>query len=72
MSTLEIKRELHNYIEIGNDEFVENLYKMVKDQLCQMETERMIEEGEEDIRAGRTYSLAEAKKIIDNWEEQKK
>ena len=28
----------------------------------------MIAEGEEDIKAGRTYSLKEARKIIDNWE----
>lgn len=69
MSTLEIRQTLHHYIEIGNDEFLARLYEMIKAQLQQMEMDRMIEEGEEDIRAGRTYTLEEAKKIIDNWEE---
>jgi hypothetical protein len=67
MTTTEIKRELHNYIEIGNDDFVEWLYKVVREQLYQMEMDRMIEEAEEDIRAGRVYSSEEIEKMIKDW-----
>jgi len=68
MSALEIKEELYKYIEIGDKQFIEKLYQTAKSYMEQKRLDRMIAEGEEDIKAGRTYSLKEARKIIDNWE----
>ncbi len=68
MSTIEIKEELYKYIEIGDKQFIDKLYQTAKSYMEQKRLDRMIAEGEEDIKAGRTYSLKEAKKIIDNWE----
>lgn len=68
MDTLEIKRELQHYIETGNDQLVERLYNTAKTLYEeQLEKDKMIEEAEEDIRAGRTYSQDEMKKFIENW-----
>ncbi|HET8838472.1 MAG TPA: hypothetical protein VFM82_05690 [Flavobacteriaceae bacterium] len=67
MSTTEIKQELHKYIDIGNDDFIQRIYEIVKAQLHQMEMDRMIEEGEEDIREGRVHSMEELKEIIKDW-----
>ncbi len=68
MSTIEIKEELYKYIEIGDKQFIDKLYQTAKSYMEQKRLDRMIAEGEADIKAGRTYSLKEAKKIIDSWE----
>lgn len=68
MNTLEIKEELHKYIEIGDNQFIDKLYQTAISYMEQKRMDRMIAEAEADIKAGRTYSLKEAKKIIDNWE----
>lgn len=68
MNTLEIKEELHKYIEIGDNQFIDKLYQTAISYMEQKRMDRMISEAEADIKAGRTYSLKEAKKIIDNWE----
>ena len=68
MSALEIKEELYKYIEIGDSQFLDTLYKTAQSYMEQKRLDRMIAEGEEDIKARRTYSLKEARKIVDNWE----
>jgi len=68
MSTLELKQELHNFIDNGDKHFVKYVYDKIKAYQEQLNMDKMIEEGEEDIKAGRTYSIEEAKKMIDNWE----
>ena len=68
MSTIEIRKELHKFIEIGDNQFLDTLYKTAQSYMEQKRLDEMIAEGEEDIKAGRTYSLKEAKKIVDNWE----
>ena len=68
MSTLEIKEELYKYIEIGDKQFIDKLYETAKSYIDQKRLDRMIAEGEEDIKAGQTYSLKEARKVVDNWE----
>ncbi len=66
MSTAEIKQELHKFVDTGDAKFVKIFYEMAKAYMEQLEKERMILEGEEDIQAGRTYSLKEAKKMLDS------
>ncbi len=67
MGALELREELHKYIEIGDNKFLDVLYKTAKEYIEQKQLDRMIAEGEEDIKAGRTHSLKEAKKMVDDW-----
>ena len=66
MGTIEIKQKLHKFIDSGDDKFLKLFYEMAKVYLEQSEKDKMILEGEEDIKAGRTYSLKEARKMVDN------
>lgn len=66
MSTIELKQELHNYIDQGDDKFIKMFYEMAKAYMLQKQKDKMIAEAEEDIEKGRTYSLKEAKEIMDN------
>jgi hypothetical protein len=70
MGAIEIREELHKYIEIGDKQFLNTLYKTAKSYIEQKNLDRMIAEGEADIKAGRTYSLEEAKKMVDDWEKE--
>lgn len=67
MNAVEIKQELHQYIDSGDEKFLKLFYEMAKAYRDQIQKDSMISEGEEDIKAGRTHSLTEAKKIIDDW-----
>lgn len=66
MSTIEIKQELHKFVDTGDDKFVKIFYEMAKVYMEQLQKDNMIVEGEEDIIAGHTYSLSESKKMLDN------
>jgi predicted transcriptional regulator len=69
MSALELREELHKYIEIGDNKFLKALYKTAKEYIEQKQLDRMIAEGEEDIKAGRVHSQKEVQKMIENWTE---
>ena len=62
MSTMELKQELHNYIDEEDDKSVKVFYQMVKSYIDQKRNDKMIAEGEEDIKKGRLHSLKDAKK----------
>lgn len=66
MSTIEIKQKLHEFVDTGDDKFVKMFYEMAKVYMEQLQKDKMILEGEEDIKAGRTYSLKEGKKMLNN------
>ena len=67
MSTIELKKELHNYIENADDQFVKMFYEMAKAYMLQKNKDKMILEGEDDIKKGQTYTLEEAKEIMKRW-----
>lgn len=67
MSTLEIRKELQKYIEIGDKSFLQVLHKTAKSYIEQKKLDRMIAEGEEDIKAGRLHSQDDVQKMIENW-----
>ncbi len=67
MSTLELKQELHNYIDIADDKFVKALYEKAKSYIEQIKNDRMIKEGEEDIKKGNLHSSEQVKQYIENW-----
>lgn len=64
MSTVEIKQELHQFIDEGDDTFVKMFYEMAKAYVAQRKNDRMIAEGEEDVAMGRTHTLQEAREIL--------
>ena len=68
MSTIKIKKELHEFIDRGDDTFVKMFYEMAKVYIKQTKRDKMILEGEEDVKSGRTLSLKEAKKMLEDWE----
>jgi predicted transcriptional regulator len=68
MSTIELKRELHSLIDEEDDKSIVMFYQMVKSYIVQKRKDKMIAEGEEDIKNGRLHSLKEAKEIMDKWE----
>ena len=43
MSTLELKQELHDIIDQGDDKLVKTFYEMVKAYVSQMRKDKMIE-----------------------------
>ncbi len=67
MGALELRKELHKYIEIGDNQFLDALYKTAKTYIERKQLDRMIVEGEEDIQAGRVHSQKEVKKMINHW-----
>lgn len=68
MGAIELREELYKYIEIGDKKFLNALHKSAKEYIERQRLNRMITEGEEDIADGKTYSVAEAKKILADWE----
>ncbi len=66
MSTIEIKQKLHKFIDTGDDKFLKLFYELAKVYLEQSERDKMIMEGEKDIKAGRTFSLKETKRMVNN------
>ena len=67
MSTIELKQELHSFIDEEDDKSVKIFYQMVQSYIVQKRKDRMIAEGEEDIKNGRLHTLKEAKEIMDKW-----
>ena len=67
MSTIEIRKELHKFIEIGDHQFLDTLYKTAQSYMEQKRLDEMIAEGEEDIKAGRLHSQEDVQKMIDDW-----
>lgn len=59
---------MHSFIDEEDDKSVKMFYQMVKSYIVQKRKDKMIAEGEKDIKSGRLHSLKEAKEIMDKWE----
>jgi hypothetical protein len=70
MNTLELKQELHEFINQGDDKFVKMFYEMAKAYVVQLRKDKMIAESEEDIKSGRIHSQDEVTQIINSWKVQ--
>jgi hypothetical protein len=68
MKTIELKKELHSFIDEEDDKSVKIFYGMVKSYIIQKRKDKMIAEGEDDIKNGCLHSIKEAKEIMDRWE----
>ncbi len=64
MSTLEIKQELHKIIDNSDDVFVKKIYQLSLQHQHQLEMDKMIIEGEEDIKNGNTHSFNEIRALF--------
>jgi hypothetical protein len=67
MSTLEIKKELHEIIEKGDAATIKGFYNMLKSYLAKSENDKMIAESEADIKAGRVLTHQQVKDIVASW-----
>ena len=70
MSTIEIRHEMLELIKNEDESTLKSLYKLIMDYKHQHHLDKMIAEGEEDIKTGRVHSLDEVKDFIDNWKMQ--
>jgi hypothetical protein len=69
MSTLEIKKELHQIIDNSDTNLAEAFYNLIKTFLSETENSKLIAESEDDIKVGRIHSQDDVKKMIENWRE---
>ena len=69
MSTIELKQELHDIINNGDDKFVQLFHDMATSYFVQIKKDKMIDESEKDIVSGNIYAQEEVKKMIANWKE---
>lgn len=67
MKALKLRKELQKYIEIGDPQFLDALYKSAKSYIEQKQLDRMIIEGEDDINSGFVHSQDDVQKMIENW-----
>lgn len=64
MSTLEIRNEILEIVKNEDESSLQNLYQIIKNYKHQKQLDKMIKEGEDDIKNGRTYTIKQAKKMI--------
>ncbi|WP_299124385.1 hypothetical protein [uncultured Tenacibaculum sp.] len=67
MSTLELRQEMLDMIKNEDDSSLKNLYQLIKSYKQQRQLDKMIAEGEEDIKAGRLHSQSDVQKMIESW-----
>ena len=69
MSTLEIKKELHQIIDNSDTDLAEAFYNLITTYLSKSENTKMIAESEDDIKSGRIHRQNDVKKMIKSWKE---
>jgi predicted transcriptional regulator len=67
MSTLEIRKEILDFVKNEDESSLTTLYQLFKAYKEQKQLDKMIAEGEEDIKAGRVHSMDDIKQFIRNW-----
>lgn len=67
MTTLEIKKELHDIIERGDASTIKGFYEMLKSYIISTKNAKMITEAEKDIKDGNVLTQDEVKKIVASW-----
>ncbi|MEN8912958.1 MAG: hypothetical protein ABF257_03820 [Polaribacter sp.] len=67
MSTIEIRQEMLELIKNEDDSSLERLYELFKAYKEQRRLDKMIAEGEDDIKEGKLHSQSEVQKMIESW-----
>ena len=52
MNALELKQELHNFINKGDEKFIKMFYEMAKAYMLQLQHDKLVAESEKDIKSG--------------------
>lgn len=69
MSTIELKKELHQIIDNGDSNLINDFYTIITAYISRSKNSQMIAESEEDIKLGRLHNQKEVRKIIESWTE---
>lgn len=67
MSTLEIRKEILEIVQNEDESSLKNLYQIIKKYKHQKQLDKMIEEGEEDIKNGDVYTTDEVEVMLKSW-----
>ena len=67
MSTLELKKELHQIIDSSDKNLIEDFYNYITAHIDKEKHCRMIAESEDDIKSGSIHSQTDVQKIIESW-----
>ena len=67
MNTIEIRQEMLELIKNEDDNSLKQLYELFIASKEQRRLDKMIAEGEEDIKAGNLHSQSEAQKMVEGW-----
>ena len=67
MSIIEIKKELHAFIDESDEKSIHDFYELSIKYLNQKKEDILMAEAENDIKEGRTYSVDEVKDMISEW-----
>ena len=67
MGALELKEKLHEFINQGDEKFVKMFYEMAKAYMQQLQQDKLIEESEEDIKAGRVIDGDKIFTWMESW-----
>ena len=67
MSIIEIKKELHTFIDESDEKSLQDFYELAMKYLNQKKEDLLMAEAENDIKEGRTYSVNEVKEMISEW-----
>lgn len=62
-----MRQEMLELIKNEEDSSLKSLYSLIKAYKNQRHLDKMIKEGEEDIKNGNLYSQSEMQKMIENW-----
>jgi predicted transcriptional regulator len=69
MSTIELRKELHEFIETADQQFLNTLYETAQSYLEKKKLDKMIADGEADIESGNVHTQTEVQKMIESWTE---
>ena len=67
MSTLEIRNEILEIVNNEDETSLKNIYKIIQQYKHQKQLDKMIAEGEEDIKNGNVYTTDEVKLMLNSW-----
>ena len=67
MSTVDIKKELHTFIDNSDENFLRDFYALIQDFSKNLDRSTMIDDSENDIRDNNIYSQNDVQKIIEGW-----
>ena len=67
MSIIEIKKELHTFIDESDEKSIHDFYELAIKYLNQKKEDLLMAEAENDIKEGHTFSIDESRKILQSW-----